>query len=196
MSCYYANDIHNKTMVVNIAESTEPSYELIEQDSDSTLLNFKCEMLALPNDKQIPINDALYMHFSGNKKLIIGKNDIFCAEYCKDLGEVSHLKILRKSPQRLYGTAGKHPGIPKMMRQFLRKYYFPSIATYVRNWVLKCAIRLQDKRKNNTQFTPEIIHIPEWDHGPKDLMRSDLLQELPPSGGYENIITAIDVFSR
>ena len=27
-------------------------------------------------------------------------------------------------------------------------------------------------------------------------MQIDLLPELPPSGGYENIITAIDVFSR
>ena len=27
-------------------------------------------------------------------------------------------------------------------------------------------------------------------------MQIDLLPELPPSGGYENIITAVDVFSR
>ena len=27
-------------------------------------------------------------------------------------------------------------------------------------------------------------------------MQNDLLPELPPSGGYENIIRAIDVFSR
>ena len=33
------------------------------------------------------------------------------------------------------------------------------------------------------------------DLGIEDLMQIDLLQELPPSGCYENIITAIDVFS-
>ena len=49
---------------------------------------------------------------------------------------------------------------------------------------------------NSTRITAELIHIPEWDLGPKDLMQIDLLPELPPSGGYENIITAIDVFSR
>ena len=27
-------------------------------------------------------------------------------------------------------------------------------------------------------------------------MQNDLLPELPPSGGYENIIRALDVFSR
>ena len=55
---------------------------------------------------------------------------------------------------------------------------------------------IQDKRINNTRITPELIHIPEWDLGPEDLMQIDLLPELPPSGGYENIITAIDVILR
>ena len=38
--------------------------------------------------------------------------------------------------------------------------------------------------------------MPEWTLGPEDAMQIDLLPHLPPSGGYENIITAIDVFSR
>ena len=31
---------------------------------------------------------------------------------------------------------------------------------------------------------------------PEDAMQIDLVPELPPSGGYENIVTAMDVFSR
>ena len=31
---------------------------------------------------------------------------------------------------------------------------------------------------------------------PEDAMQIDLVSELPPSGGYENIVTAMDVFSR
>ena len=83
-----------------------------------------------------------------------------------------------------------------MMQEIRQKYYFPSIATYVINWLRDCEICIQDKRINNTKITPELIHIPEWDLGPEDLMQIDLLPELPPIGGYENIITAIDVFSR
>ena len=75
-------------------------------------------------------------------------------------------------------------------------YYFPSIANYVRNWVRDCEIYIQDKCINNTRITPELIHITEWDLGPEDLMQIDLLPQLPPSGGYEDIFTAIDVFSR
>ena len=72
----------------------------------------------------------------------------------------------------------------------------PSIATYVRNWFRDCETCIQDKRINNTGITPELFHIPEWDLGPEDLMQIDLLPELPPSGGYENIITGRDVISR
>ena len=83
-----------------------------------------------------------------------------------------------------------------MMQEIRQKYYFPSFATYVRNWVRNCEICNHDKRIKITRITPELFHIPEWDLGPEDLLQIDLLPELPPSGGYENIITAIDVFSR
>ena len=118
------------------------------------------------------------------------------------LGEVSHLQVLLPGQllkvllQSLRGTACKLPGISKMMQEIRQKYYFPSIAIYVRNWIRDCEVCIQDKRINNTRITPELIHIPEWDLGPEDLMQIDLLPEIPPSGGYQNIITAIDVFSR
>ena len=54
----------------------------------------------------------------------------------------------------------------------------------------------QTKGINNTRNTPGLGHIPECDLGPDDLTQIDLLPELPPSGVYENIITASDVFSK
>ena len=52
-SCYYANDLHKDTTIVNKAQLTKPSRILIEQDSDPTLQNFNREMLGLPFDEQI-----------------------------------------------------------------------------------------------------------------------------------------------
>ena len=159
-------------------------------------------MLGLPFDEQTLLNDARYMHYSRNKKRIIIKEDILYRQYYNDIGEVSHLQVLLPRQllkvllQSVHGTAGKYPGISKMMQEIRQMYYFPSIATYVRNWVRDCEICIQDKRINNTQITPELIHIPERDLGPEDLMQINLLPEIPPSGGYENIITAIDVISR
>ena len=187
---------------MNIAQLTKPSRILIEQDSDPILLNFKREMLGLPFDEQSFLNDARYMHYSRNKRRIIIKDDILCRQHYNDLGAVSLLQVLlpgellKVLQQSLHGTAGKHPGISKMMQEVRQKYYFLSIATYVKNWVRDCEICIQDKRINNTRITPELIHIPEWDLGPEDLMKIDILPDLAPSGCYEIIITAIDVFSR
>ena len=159
-------------------------------------------MLGLPFDEQILLNDARYMHYSRKKKRIIIKDDILYRQNYNDLGEVSHLQVLLPGQilkvllQSLHGTAAKHPGISKMLQEIRQKYYFPSIATYVRNWVRDRQICFQDKRIKNTGITPELIHILEWDLEPEDLMQIDLLPELPRSVGYENIITAIDVFSR
>ena len=105
-------------------------------------------------------------------------------------------QLLNVLQQSLHGTAGKHPGISKMMQEFRQMYYFSSMATHVRDWVPDCAICIQDKRINNSRITTETIHIPEWDLGPKDFLQIEFLPELPPSGGYDNIITAIDVLSR
>ena len=141
------------------------------------------------------------MHYSRNKKRIIIKDVILYRQYYNDIGEVSHLQVLLPGQllkvllQSLHGTAGEHPGISKMMQEIRQKYYFSSVATYVRNWVRDCEICIQDKRINNTQISPELNHIPKWDLGPEDFMQIDLLPELPPSGCFENIITAIDVFS-
>ena len=98
--------------------------------------------------------------------------------------------------QSSHGTAGKHPSNSKMMQKIRQKYQLPSIATYVRNWVLDYEIFIQDKRINNTRITHEIFHIPEWELGSAGLMQIELLPELQPNGDYENVITAIDLFSR
>ena len=165
---------------MNIEQLTKPSRILLEQDSDPTLLNFKREMLGLPFDEQILLNDARYMHYSRNKKRIIIKDDILYRQYYDDIGQVSRLQVLLPGQllkvllQSLHGTAGKQPGLAKMMQKIRQKYYFPSIAIYVRNWVRDC---IQDKRINNTRITPELVHIPEWDLEPEDLMQIDLLPE-------------------
>ena len=117
MSCYYANDLHKDTAIVNIAQITKPSRILIEQDPDPTLQHFKREMLGLIFVEQIILKDARYMHYSRNKKRIIIKDDLLCRQFYNDLGEVSHLqvllpgKLLKMLLQSSHGTANKHTGI-------------------------------------------------------------------------------------
>ena len=128
VSCYYANDLHKDTTIVKTTQLTKPSRTFIEQDSDPKLLNFKREMLGLPFDEQILLNDARYMHYSRNKKRIIIKDDILYRQFYNDIGQVSHLQVLLPGQllkvllQSLHGTAGKHPGNSKMMQEIRQKY--------------------------------------------------------------------------
>ena len=83
-----------------------------------------------------------------------------------------------------------------MLIENCQKYYYPGIAKIVKKWVQGCEICIKDERIPNASITPELLSLPEWDLGPEDAMQIDLLPNLPPSGGYENIITAMDLFSR
>ena len=49
-------------------------------------------------------------------------------------------------------------------------------------------------RIKNTSKSHELLNLPEWDLGPEDALQIDNLPNLQPSGSYEKIITAVDVF--
>ena len=143
-----------------------------------------------------------YVQYSRNKKRDINKHDKPCRQYYTDLGEISHLQVLLPGHllelllQPLHGLAVKHPGISKIAARKSTKCYFPPVATYVTNWVRECTICIQNEGIDITPITRELFHVPERDVGPEDLMQTDLLRELPRSGGYKNIITAFGVFLR
>ena len=83
-----------------------------------------------------------------------------------------------------------------MLYEIRQKYYYPGIAKIVKKGVQGCEICIKDERTKNPSITPELFNSPEKDLGPEDALQIDLLPNLPPSGGYESIITALDVFSR
>ena len=65
---------------------------------------------------------------------------------------------------------------------------------HVKKWVEGCETCARDKRLPINTITPELLNLPEWDLGPEDAMQIDLLPNLPTSGGYQTVMTAIDVF--
>ena len=83
-----------------------------------------------------------------------------------------------------------------MLQEICQKYYLPGIAKHVKKWVEGCEVCAKDKRVPNNSITPGLLTLPEWDLGPEDAMQNDLLPNLPTSGGYQTIMTAIDVFTR
>ena len=83
-----------------------------------------------------------------------------------------------------------------MIQEARRKYYYPCLAKHIKSWVQNCQMCIRNTRINNDLLITELLNCPEWDLGPEDILHMDILPNLPPSGGFDNIITAIDVFSR
>ena len=130
------------------------------------------------------------------------REDIQTRQYFDETGNVKYHQILlpqhllQELLQSLHGTAHKHPTISKMSQEITQRYYDPNMAKYVKKWVEGCKRCARDKRVPNATITPELLNLPEWNLGPGNAMEIDLLPNLSPSGGYENVLTAIDVFSR
>ena len=65
-----------------------------------------------------------------------------------------------------------------------------------REWVIPCEQCIRESRIDRSLTRPSLQNPNEHITAPEDAMQIDLVPELTPSGGYENIVTAIDLFSR
>ena len=175
---------------------------IIEQSKDAVLQQLKTKLLHEEYSENLLHQDARYRHYAINLERIVLKDEILVRQYFDETGNVKYHQILlpqhllQELLQSLHGIAHKHPGISKMLQEIRQRLYYPSMAKHVKNWVEGCEQCARDKRVPNATITPELLNLPEWDLGSEDAMQIDLLPNLPPSGGYENVLTAIDVFSR
>ena len=175
---------------------------LLEQSKDPTLQQLKAKIQNEDYSEEILQQDIRYKHYLNNLDRIVLKDEIVTRQYYDETGQIKHHQILlpkhllKELLNALHGTAHKHPGISKMLQEIRQKYYYPGIAKHVKKWVEGCETCARDKRVPNNTITPELLNLPEWDLGPEDAMQIDLLPNLPTSGGYQTVMTAIDVFSR
>ena len=66
------------------------------------------------------------------------------------------------------------------------------MAQLIREWVLSCEQCLRESRIIPRLTRPPLQNPNEYITAPE----IDLVPRLPPSGGFENFVTAMDVFSR
>ena len=69
------------------------------------------------------------------------------------------------------------------------------MAQLIKEWVMSCEQCIREPRINRSLTRPPLQNPNEQITAPKGAMQNDLVPELPPFGGYENIVTATDVFS-
>ena len=70
------------------------------------------------------------------------------------------------------------------------------MAKLIRQWIRSCEQCTKESRVDNKLTRPTLQNPREHITAPEDAMQIDLVPELPPSGGYEDMVKAMDVFSR
>ena len=174
----------------------------VEQDVDLVLKNLKLKILGQPFDEVLIMTDSRYKHYKTNEDRIILEDGLLYRKYFGETGSVKYYQILipkqlvKEVLRSLQGEFGKHPGIFKTITACREKYYFPKMAQLIREWVISCEQCIRESR-----IDPSLTRLPlqnpnEHITAPEDAIQIDLVPELPPSGGYENIVTAMDVSSR
>ena len=61
---------------------------------------------------------------------------------------------------------------------------------------MSCEQSLRESHINPRLTCPPLQNPNEYITAPEDTMQIDVVPGLPPSGGHENIVTGMDVFSR
>ena len=174
----------------------------VEQDADLALKNLKLKILGQPHDDVLLATDRRYKHYKANEDRIILKDGLLFRKYYGETGIVKYYQILIPKQlvievlRNLHGEFGKHPGITKTIIAYREKYYYTNMAQLIRDWVLSCEQCLRESRINPRLTRPPLQNPNEYITAPEDAKQIDLVPGLPPSGGYENIVTAIDVFSH
>ena len=174
----------------------------VEQDADLVLKNLKIKILGQPHDDVLLTTDSRFRHYKANEDRIILKDGLLFRRYYGETGSVKYYEILipkqlvNEVLRSLHGEFGKHPGTTKTIIVYRQKYYYPRMAQLVKEWVMSCEKCIREL-KINPQLTLLLLKNPnEHINAPEDAIQIDLVPELQPSGGYENIVTAMDVFSR
>ena len=69
------------------------------------------------------------------------------------------------------------------------------MAQLIKDWVMSCEHWLRESRIIRRLTLPFLQNLNEYNIALADAMQIALVPGLPPSGGYEKIVTAIDVYS-
>ena len=171
----------------------------VKQDADLVLKNLKFNKL---DDDVLLSTDRQSKHYKAIEDRIILKDGLLFRKYYGETGSVKYYQTLipkqlvNEVLRNLHREFGKHPGITKTIIAYGEKYYYQNMAQLIREWVMSCEQCLRESRIILRLTRPPLQNANEYITAPEDTMEIDLVPGLPPSGGYENIVTVMDVCSR
>ena len=101
------------------------------------------------------------------------------------------MKVIQKHHD---SPVARHPGYKKMLELLQHNYYWPRMATTVKEYITRCDIYQRFKGSNvapaGLLHPLEILSLP-WEH-----ISADFITDLPSFHGFDVILTVIDWFSK
>ena len=113
-----------------------------------------------------------------------------------DRGTLTPSPLTPGSPEKRSRTLHPSRGIAKTIQQCREKYYVPGLAAKIANHNSLCMECAQTKRTPNSTITPPLIDMSKIAMGPEHALQMDIKPFDDPSGGYNAVIRATEVFSR
>ena len=162
----------------------------------------KLKILGQPYDEVLVMTDSRYKNYKANEDRIILKDGLLFRKFFGETGSVIFYQILipkqlvNEVLRSLHGEFGKQPGVYKTTIAYREKYYFPKMAQLIREWAMSCEQCIRKSRIDRSLTRSPLQNQNEHITAPEDAMQIDLVPEVPPSGGYQNFVTAKDMFSR
>ena len=147
------------------------------------------------------MTDSRYKNYKANEDRVILKDGLLFRKYFGETGNIKYHQIripkqlVNEVLRSLHGELGNYPGTSKAIITYREKYCFPERAQLIKEWVMSCKQCIRESRVHRSLNRPPLQNPNEHITAPEDAMLMDLVPELPPSGRYENIVTAMDVFS-
>jgi len=139
-------------------------------------------LAALLEGGPFPMKSSLKDWHTANK-LVFYKNRCYVPD---------DLTLRRNVVQKYHDiVSAGHPG--RLATQILvqRDYWWPGMATFIRNYVDGCAICQQHKINHHPICPPLQLIAPEKQR-PFSLITMDFITDLPPSDGYDSIMAVVD----
>ena len=194
--------IDGNTMSYSIKGIKASARIRVEQDAYLVLKNLKLNIIGQPHDDVILTTDRRSKHYKANEDRIVLKDGLLFRKYYGETGSDRYYQIfipeqlVNEALRSLHGKFGKHLGITKTIIGYRERYYYPKMAQLIMEWVMSCQQCLRESRINPRLTRPTLQNPNEYITAPEDAMQIDLVPGLPSSDGFENIVAAMDVFSR
>ena len=128
---------------------------LPDPDADPALFFSRTNLLGLPFLEKVLAPSSRFTQYCRNKKLILTKTKL---QNYNDVSKLNQVQVLLSL--QLKGPCWNRNIVEQEIEQ---KYNIPSIAKHVHIGVREGQTCAQEKRIDNSQSTPELISVLEWE---------------------------------